>query len=940
MPKLISRQILLFIAYVFITNQAGANENYELAINAYEQNDLDASYIYLKSALVEDETHLPSKILIADILIGRGFVHQAIMELEDAIQMGVDKNLVVTSLIQSYLKTQNIDALFAIDSFDLNKDNYTELMLAKAYFFQKQGLLNKAEEALLDLVVSEHQPLRVRASLASFYIDTKKFEEAKAQLDRLSIINPNSSVYYHLTAKWYAKTNNARNAIKNYKQALELAPSDPMIKRGLASEFMKVSDFGNAQALIQDILIQTPDDPYALLFQARIHASNQANAQAEDIFEAINQKIEIFSNDVVERNASLQLILGMTNFLKGDLQEAAVSIERYLSKSEANINALSILSEIYIELGESRRAQTVLDRNYDLSSNNIALGSLLCELYIEANKHFKCEQLLGQLKFKFPGSQNLPIIEVKLLQAQGDVNEALIKLESIQNTVTSNNDFSLLYLTLLRQSGKEARALEYVEELINEQPENLGFKAIKTDLLITKSKFESASRINELLLDNNPKSITASLNQAQILLAQQRPKDAQVILERILKDSPSHYEASLLLAAIKSNNTSIEEAESILKNLIATYRNRSRPLTLLTALYVKDNQTEQALSIVNKLNRDFFLNPEFIKLKADIHQILRQTAEVNKQYNLLLGLAEDDFTQLIQVASLQSKAGLVKEAIDTLERALKIEDDNYAKKELLRLSLGIRDTKRINELLSDLLANYPNDLSIILLQGDAKLLIENKPRQAAKLFEKVLKSMPTNAEAAAKLYQIQIDHIDELSSNFESQMRSSLELDSQLFLHRNLLADYLLLKGQSEQAKQHYEFLIEANAPNVADNLNNLANIHAENLDFESSKRLAQRALAIDGEASHIKNTLGFALTALGEHGEALAMLRQAFSTNSQSPYVRVNLANILHIMKRHDEALSILQAIDIDTIPNKLKNRLKALQSKISTEQKVANAI
>lgn len=97
------RALLFTVLFCPVVFAQSVSEYYEKALLAFNSDDIQESYIYLKNALQQDPNHLPSKLLMGRVLLIDGYVNDAIDEFEESILGGTDKNLVVVPLSRAYL---------------------------------------------------------------------------------------------------------------------------------------------------------------------------------------------------------------------------------------------------------------------------------------------------------------------------------------------------------------------------------------------------------------------------------------------------------------------------------------------------------------------------------------------------------------------------------------------------------------------------------------------------------------------------------------------------------------------------------------------------------------------------------------------------------------------------------------------------------------------
>ena len=111
--------ITLIIQFVIATAQVQAapttNEHYEKAISTFHAGKTSEAYIHLKNALQLDPKHIPSKLLIAQVMFGNGDVVAAGEEFEQALELGADSNIVLPLLGTSLILQKKIPEILQFE---------------------------------------------------------------------------------------------------------------------------------------------------------------------------------------------------------------------------------------------------------------------------------------------------------------------------------------------------------------------------------------------------------------------------------------------------------------------------------------------------------------------------------------------------------------------------------------------------------------------------------------------------------------------------------------------------------------------------------------------------------------------------------------------------------------------------------------------------------
>lgn len=110
-------------------------DEYEQALNNFNEAKYQEAYIQLKSSLSKNMDHLPSKLLMGEALLASGYVIEAIEEYEESEQLGADPNIVVLGWQQGLLTSGQYQKVldFAPDIHNLNTRPFVFLYQTSTY---------------------------------------------------------------------------------------------------------------------------------------------------------------------------------------------------------------------------------------------------------------------------------------------------------------------------------------------------------------------------------------------------------------------------------------------------------------------------------------------------------------------------------------------------------------------------------------------------------------------------------------------------------------------------------------------------------------------------------------------------------------------------------------------------------------------------------------
>ncbi len=926
----------IFLLITFLSlNIFGQEINpYEKALQSYNNNDVDDAYIHLKNSLNQNPDHLPSKILMGNILFTKGFARDALIEFEEAVVMGADPNLITATMARTYLYLEDYRSIYELSDANLSKRNTFELLLIKATTAFNTNDDDTAYQFFKQAIDLYPRNLRGLQSLAYFYLYTNQYTELRAVIARLVSLNENDHRTLHLRAQLAGVQGNNEESVRLLERAYTENATDPLIKRSLATAYIKVNELDKATLLVEEIIEQTPDDPFAILLYGKLIKSSDKDT-ANQAFNEINQKLTLIPDELKTQRAELIFVQALSTYMTENYEQAAIELESYLLKNRQDINAISLLADTYMKLKQSFKALVLLEKNVSIFSNNLRLNLLLCDLYLATEKHFKCEQLIDELE-KVLGNKNANLVftRVKTLVKRDRTTEAL----NLYNSLFENQEGEVFIYTaieLLNANGKYEEALEKVETLLEKNPDDEQAKITKSGIFMKLGDFASAQSVLNSILKKNPESYSARRSLVQVLLRTGWFEQANNIIVPLMEENPSDTALVLMKGQLSMATDNYEQAIQELLKAKTLETDNLFASELLVRAYENSGDLRSAISEVNHLLRNSFLNPTYLSYRAELYIKTNQFKKAKTDMNSLYTIWDKEPSKLINLFDLQVSIRDFEGAEKTLSQALSLAPRSLIyRTELVKLHLLKNDKVLARQEVDALAKAFPNDRTIKLIEGEVARAEGNK-EVAYRLYNDALLLDKTYVIAVVKMYQLAMEDF-----NGDKFLQTITELvnDKRYYrpIYENMMADYKLASGKKLEALAHYLSLAKyKNYQNLGSVYNNIANLYLTvHDDFDKAVQYSRRAVREDPDDPHIIDTQGWLLAKQERYEEALSYLRQAFALASEDPQIRYHLAYTLYHLGRVDEANVELERV-LTTEQSAFFDRTPALelQNKIITE-------
>lgn len=319
-----------------------------------------------------------------------------------------------------------------------------------------------------------------------------------------------ASAYYHYAlAHMYAEMaaepggrEYIDRAVENYKAALKADPTAGPVSEELADFYVQAGLLADAQSEAEASLKQNPKDLAALRLLARIYTSQIGGPQNKINTDMLRNAIEQYKkiSEIVPKDADTWIMLGRLEKAAQDNAEAERAYKKALEVDPDNEDALTGLSLVYLDLGNSQAAADTLRLLAEKNPSPRSLAAL-AETY-EQMKEFglAAEALKKALALNPPNAA-----EVK--QALGQ---------------------DLLY------AQKYADALQVYQGLADEDPTDAQPYLRISQIYARQRKFNDARAAADKALAIDPANLEIRYNQVTILEAEGKTQQAIQTLKDIL----------------------------------------------------------------------------------------------------------------------------------------------------------------------------------------------------------------------------------------------------------------------------------------------------------------------------------------------------------------------------------------------------------------------
>ncbi|NIM26964.1 MAG: PEP-CTERM system TPR-repeat protein PrsT [Gammaproteobacteria bacterium] len=552
-------------------------------------------------------------------------------------------------------------------------------------------------------------------------------------------------------------------------------------------------------------------------------------------------RTELGAARVTTAEAQSLLKAGRRHFMRRELEQARVLLERYLEQLPTDDEARKLLAAVHIEL----------DQAASLAPDDAAIRTQLAVGYL----------------------------------ATGDPGDAVAELE---RAVRSNPHFSrgdaLLVVTHLQNRAFD-QAIAAASRLAEKNPASARLQNLLGAAYEGSNDDAMARQSYRKAVQLNPDYATAALNLARMDLREGKRDEARAAYERVLERHAHQPVALVALASMASEEGRTREGIALLERAREKNPRALQPRLILAGYQLRRGNAGRALALAREAHA---IAPQLAATTLLLGRTQVATGMHDDAIGTLSELAgryPDSAETHIQLALAYAGKRDAANARRALERVLRISPGHIT----ARLGLGtlalrtgqhdeaLRIARALQEAQPQSSAGFALEGDVWIARGDA--------RAATDAYARAIDAAPTSA-TVLKLYAArsragEADAVATLSEWLDANPDdAAVRLAYAATLHQG---------GEKDRAMAEYRRVLEIRPANVLA-LNNLAWLYHEQGDARAIE-LAERAYARAPSRADIIDTYGWLLVQEGRIDKGLGLLEQAARRAPTNGDIRYHLA-------------------------------------------------
>lgn len=886
---------------------ASEYERVELARTYADEGKYKEAVIEFKNALAIAPENAATRALLGDVYLRMGQADAAENELRRAKEMGAKRELVTLPMAEALLllgrEDETLRMLGDASATEGLPPERLDVLRGDAHF--SDGDYDSARAAFESVLLLAPESEPALRGLARIAVARKEYDDARDLIARALAADEASVEARLLLGRVEFEQQRYDAARQVFDEAMGRATTEGLtwfeVLSWRARTLIEVGELAAAERDLQALkggIRQA--NPRVSLIEGMLRLKQGRLDAAQTAFEEV---LKMQADDVPAK-----LYLGSVHFAKESFEQAAEYLSRYLAAVPNDPWAAKLLARARLRLGDVPGARAAVAPLLASGAENLSdpeTLELIGQISLRDGRIDEGKDYLAKAVESNPESADLLTRTGLTLLQTRDVDQAV---EVLDRAVQQDPDSFVAQVALVGGHLQAKRFQEAVSAALEMQerwpdrPEPPTFLGVSYGLQGDRAKARAAF---ERAVEIEPQYISAASNLAALATADGDFDAAREQYERILAYEPGDVRTLVKLAKLERAAGDLEAHERRLEQALAAEPDALQARVLLAGHYVQTNNPLRALAVLNEVRDAYSEQPGFLAALAGTQLAAKEIPSAARSANSLARLLPREPIAQYLLARVYAAAEDFEGLRAQLRIAFNLDPDNAAAGPLMRrLATLAPDIRAARAAIGDLKAVDPTHPDLIDLEAQIAMR-DQRPDLALEVYGQAREREPTERRWVMRIAQVQ--QASGRDAEGARTLETWVEANPTDRGARLLLAKGYLHMGQQDQARAHFEKLLEM-TPDDPSVLNNVAYLSLTD-DPARSLELARRAVQLRRDWI-ILDTLGMALAANGLGADAAAALREAAEINPASAQIQVNLAAALAQTGDGEAARQVLNGV------------------------------
>lgn len=917
-----TKRVIVGLTVILALSGCGKNytpEEYIAAAKASlkaEKNN--EAIISLKNVLQLDAKNSEARLLLGMTYLQEGIWLIAEKELNKALELGIEKNIVLPLLAQTYYHLNDSSALSEL----INNNSSVEadiLIISRTYLglsYVRDEEVNFAKVVFEEIISDKIESPYTKISQSWLMGLNNDYENALLLIDEVMSSSPELDITVISKAQFLFAKNDMSEAADVYGAFLAAHPKDLYSRLMFALSLTKAENYQAAEKQVDVILKNLPSQPLGNEMKSQIRFADKDYRQAKH-----------FAELALQRNDKLliaRVVAGISAYQLKELELAYSHLVRIKDILSVKHPAQRLLNSIRLQLGYVDESIAALS-TAPLEELDIQLLSSSAQELFNFGRVESAEQLLSKASSIAPkdGLIDFQIGMQKLLSnddSAGSFFEAAFEKSPDEDTVAA-----MKVLKLLDEKNYD-QAID-ITKGIEERNKQLSH-GLMAAILKHQGKYDQAATELKKVLALNNKQVGALYSLADLAKKQNNTAAAIGYYQDILTIEPEQIPAINALLNSASNSLYQSEIKDFFESNITHSNGKAIASLALAEYFVFLNQFNEAENVLAKALQQKPADLRLNLLLAKIYLSRKEYKLALNQVNTYIQSEDREPRAHLAKAVIHNGMGDKFNALQSQIAAVTLQPNDFiAQTDLVALYLDNNRLSEAKNILATLTGNPQIALKVKRLKGKVAFMEQNY-QDTIRFLQPIYKQVNSQEVILEIVQSMQnlgqeeqaIQVIDEVTNRIKSDIPVTLLLKQ---------AELYSEQGQPVKAIAIYNKLLKRTNSHFAI-LNNLA--WALLAQGDTKKALVQATLAINEapDEAIVQNTFGVVSLAAGENEQALTYLKKSYEAEQTNSNYTLHYIQALLSNNQKQVAKELLQRLDESRLSADSLNRLEQVKKEI----------
>lgn len=881
---------------------------FEQAYIAFKTSRFNEATLLTKKIIQQSPSHLPTRLLFAEILIA---THKGVLaesELNIAKNLGADKDQLILLYGESHLlqsKYQEVlkledDGLFNGDSRLLSK---VHVLKGKAHIGLRQLELAEAQFKKALFINSKNKDATL--GLAQVFINYYKFEQAEKLVDQVLSSYLPSAEAWRLKASINHSLDRNLEALQAITTSIELNNENYNAYILRATIYVELRKYELANSDIDRALELFPFEPRAEYIKAILLLKSGNNEKAKETIDDVLTTLMQIPKDVLNENPTYYYLASYIFYYQGNYKLASENINYYLQLDQYNTKAMRLSALISLAQKNYDLANSILNKANITEENNPKTLALLGIVSLEMQQYKRAQHYFESAKNIAPYLPQFDLYLARNYIAMGDNSLAIKTILNNSSTLMDELTASFLLVEAYIKTQQLDKAIALAQKMMEQYPQDPDIIHHLGYLLNMQGESEKATTLFNSALTINKDHAKSIISLAKIEIANNKIEQAISRLSNAYQLLPENIDIITFYANVLMKLGKSEDALSLFQSAYEKEPNNYDLVKQLSHSLIAMNKANEAIEVLLSFEIKQGKNVRLSILLGQLYSYVKmyKQAIISYQDALKSGANKSQVHQYIAQAYLKSNNK--PQSIEAYERSIAWNSSNLtAISELANIyisnnnaELALETIEKYNKQLE-----IPVELQILKARSYYMLAQYNK---AEAIYKKILNNNTNeNIEVIISLNQLLIKQ--HRYKEAESFIETWLLKKPTSVLFNTSLAEIYTSQNLWANADKIYT-LILTQVKNQPALLNNASFIAMKLQQYDKATTLAQQSLDIISDQPDSLDTLGWIYYQTEEYEKALPLFRKAIAIDFSRLDIKFHIALTLKALDRNKEAIEMM---------------------------------